>query len=103
MKIQGRDKVLRSIVLFSVVLLLAGCASQSATGFSQPPGFLLGLFHGFTILFSLIGSTFLDVEIYAYPNTGLWYDVGYFLGVSSFCGGGGAGARAKKTASNQIR
>jgi hypothetical protein len=49
--------------------------------------------HGFTILFSLIGSTFTDYRIYAFPNSGGWYDFGYFLGAAMFLGGGGASAR----------
>jgi hypothetical protein len=52
------------------------------------------MFHGFTILFSLIGSLFTDYRIYAYPNSGGWYDLGFVFGASVFLGGGGgAGAR----------
>lgn len=87
---------MKIIILLGVGLVLAGCATQSTSSAAAPAGFLLGMFHGFTIFFSLIGSAFLDVEIYAYPNTGLLYDAGYFIGVSSFLGAGGAGARAKK-------
>jgi len=45
------------------------------------------------MLFSLIGSIFTDVRIYAFPNSGGWYDFGFFLGAASFLGGGGASAR----------
>jgi hypothetical protein len=53
----------------------------------DPPGFWRGLLHGFTILFSLIASIFTDHRIYAYPNAGGWYDLGFFLGASAFLGG----------------
>ena len=77
------------------VLLLHGCATQPPLPSApQLPGFLLGLLHGFLILFSFIGSLFTDVRIYAYPNSGGWYDFGFLLGAMMFLGGGGgAGAR----------
>jgi len=53
----------------------------------------MGIVHGFTIFFSLVGSIFTDCRIYAFPNSGGWYDLGYFLGASMFLGGGGASAR----------
>ncbi len=39
----------------------------------------------------------MPVDIYAYPNAGVLYDAGYFIGVSTFFGGSGAGARATKS------
>ena len=76
-----------------IVLLLASCASQPPPEVVNPPGFWSGLLHGFLMLFSLIGSIFTDVRIYAFPNSGGWYDFGFFLGAASFLGGGGASAR----------
>jgi hypothetical protein len=32
-----------------------------------------------------------DVRIYAFPNSGGWYDFGYLFGVAMFLGGCGAG------------
>ena len=75
-----------------IVLLLASCASQPPPEVVNPPGFWSGLLHGFLMLFSLIGSIFTDVRIYAFPNSGGWYDFGFFLGAASFLGGGGASA-----------
>ena len=37
--------------------------------------------HGYLIFFSVIGSIFLDIRIYAFPNSGFWYDIGYVIGV----------------------
>jgi len=70
----------------------ASCAYQPRHDASNPPGFWLGLLHGFTIVVSFIGSWFTDVRIYAFPNSGGWYDFGYLLGASAFLGGGGASA-----------
>lgn len=81
----------RVVVLLLVsTLVAAGCATQPVPDAYDPPGFLLGLVHGFTILFSFIGSLFTDVRIYAFPNSGGWYDFGYLIGAGIFLGGGGA-------------
>lgn len=73
--------------------LLASCATQPLPSAYDPPGFLFGLLHGFLIFFALVGSIFTDHRIYAFPNSGGWYDFGYFLGAAAFLGGGGAGAK----------
>jgi len=72
---------------------LSACATQPHADAFDPPGFWSGLLHGFTIVFSLIASIFADARIYAFPNSGGWYDLGFVLGASSFLGGSGAGAR----------
>jgi hypothetical protein len=73
----------------AVALLVASCAHQPppAAG-AALPGFLLGLLHGYISLFSLIASLFTDVRIYAYPNSGGWYDFGFVVGVLAFYGSG---------------
>ena len=75
----------------AVLLLLAGCATQSAAGVAPgAPGFLHGLWHGFIFPVAWVLSLFMpDVSIYAVPNNGGWYDFGYFLGIAVF----GIGAR----------
>jgi len=85
---------MRAITCLSVIFLtLSGCATQSDVANGDAPGFLLGLFHGFTSMFSLIGSLFTEYRVYAYPNSGFWYDFGFCLGVVLLLGGGGAGAK----------
>lgn len=76
----------------AVLVVLASCATQPAVTAYDPPGFLSGLLHGFLIFFSLVASIFTEHRIYAFPNSGGWYDFGFFLGASSFLGGSGAGA-----------
>ena len=70
------------------MLLVASCAHQPPAPGSDLPGFFLGLLHGYISLFSLIASLFTDVRIYAYPNSGWWYDLGFILGVMAFYGSG---------------
>lgn len=86
----------RLIAFFAIAagaLLLQSCATQPPVQELSRPGFLSGLLHGFLILFSFIASLFTDFRIYAFPNSGGWYDFGYLLGAMAFLGGGGAGAR----------
>ncbi len=78
-----------------VLLLISGCATQQTGVVENPPGFFHGLLHGFLILFSFIGSLFTDYEIYAFPNTGSWYNFGFLLGAMAFLGGGGSSAKRR--------
>ena len=78
-----------------VLLLISGCATQQVGAMENPPGFFHGLLHGFLILFSFIGSLFTDYEIYAFPNTGGWYNFGFLLGAMAFLGGGGSSAKRR--------
>ena len=72
----------RVATLLVFALLMCSCATQPAPDSEDVPGFLLGVWHGFITLFSLIGSLFRHVRIYAYPNSGFWYDVGFMFGMS---------------------
>jgi len=71
--------------------LLAACATQpdAVSPPAGPPGFLLGLVHGFISPFALIGQIFMHVRVYAYPNSGGWYDLGFMIGAAAILGGGG--------------
>jgi hypothetical protein len=85
------------LIIFIIILsLTAGSCAKHNFSEESPdngrPGFFHGLLHGFIILFSFIGSFFTDYEIYAFPNSGGWYDFGFLLGVSIFFGGSGAGS-----------
>ena len=82
-----KSRGLAVLVLLALVLSLASCATQTVPSVQRPPGFLLGLPHGFVSLFSLIGSLFFDTRIYAFPNSGSGYDVGFVLGAAVFYGG----------------
>ena len=83
------------VSLVALVLFMAGCATQSMNEIANPPGFFKGMLHGFILLFSFIASLFTDYEIYAFPNSGGWYDFGFLLGILFFFGGGGAGAKKR--------
>jgi hypothetical protein len=47
------------------------------------------------ILVSLVASIFTDVRVYAFPNSGFFYDLGYFMGAAAVLGGGAHTARRR--------
>jgi hypothetical protein len=51
-----RKPALALVLLCAVALSIASCATQPVTPTSSPPGFFLGLLHGFLIVFSFVGS-----------------------------------------------
>lgn len=85
----------RLLMLTLCAVFVGGCAYQPSPNVYHPPGFFSGLLHGFLILLSLIGSIIFDVRIYASPNTGFFYDLGYFIGALISLGGAGSRARAR--------
>lgn len=78
------------IVLSATALLITACASQPTPMALNPPGFWSGLIHGLIAPFAFVASLFSDVRIYAYPNSGVWYDFGFMLGIGALFGGGGS-------------
>lgn len=70
---------MRRLLLLGPILLLAGCAAQPA-GHPDAPGFGSGFLHGLTALFALAASLFMDVRVYAFPNAGFGYDLGFVAG-----------------------
>ena len=64
------------------LFLLAGCAVQPVHA-ADAPGFFAGLLHGLVALPALAGSLLLPIRIYAYPNDGFGYDLGYCVGFSA--------------------
>jgi len=93
-----RWRGLAVILLLALALSLASCATQTVPNVHRPPGFLMGLLHGFISLFSLIGSLFFDIRIYGFPNGGSGYDVGFVIGAAVFYGGIAALAVARSQA-----
>ena len=81
-----------------VTLLLAACTAtqQAATPGTEAPGIVLGFWHGLIAPVAFIVSIFADnLRIYAFPNSGLWYDLGFMLGIGGFSGGLFAGSRGR--------
>lgn len=93
-----RKQVVRLGLLVGLALAAAACATQPE-GYPRGDGvagFLSGLLHGFGIVFAFISQFFSDtIRVYAFPNAGWSYDLGFIIGAAMFLGGGGAGAASK--------
>ena len=75
--------ILQITLIILTSLILAGCtfAGDSSTLTQGTPGFFMGIWHGAVAPYTLIVRFFLDIRMYAIPNTGLGYDAGFLLGV----------------------
>lgn len=84
-------KYARAVAIAAAALLLAACAAQVPDAVqrgAEVPGFWWGLWHGFIFPFAWIGSLFSPgIAVYAVPNSGGWYDFGFFLGITVLGGG----------------
>ena len=91
-----------AVVVVVLVLVLSGCAAHfTPDAVADPYGLFSGIWHGIVFpfalfanilswLLSLLGISFLaSIEIIGRPNTGLWYYVGFVLGL---CADGSASA-----------
>jgi len=87
-------------IVLPLAALVTGCAAHYTKDAVQDPyGFFSGVWHGLIFFFalmanviswacSLIGILLFDsIEIIGRPNTGLWYYVGFAIGLMSAGGG----------------
>jgi hypothetical protein len=65
-----------------LILTFVSCAQQPELVSIAPPGFFTGILHGAFAPITLLGSVFLDVRIYNYPNSGIGYDFGFIFGLA---------------------
>jgi hypothetical protein len=80
-------------------LLLAACFAEQTPAATRAvvPGFWMGLWHGIIAPLAFIVSLFSDhIRIYAVPNSGLWYDFGFMIGIGGFTHGVSRGARRRR-------
>lgn len=76
------------------LIVLASCAPEhvdivTCAPIDTPPGFWLGMWHGFISPITFIISLFNDsVEFYSVHNNGGWYNFGFVLGACILFGGG---------------
>ena len=71
-------------VLVVVSTALAGCGwvgLRPPSGASVP-GFFVGVWDGLIAPWTLLLRAFLDIKMYAVPNSGWWYDAGFLLGIT---------------------
>jgi hypothetical protein len=94
---------MKKLMLLFAVLTLAGCARHYSVDMADDPyGFFSGVWHGIVFPFSLLANIvswlaslfgvdlWRNIEIIGRPNTGIFYYIGFFLGISSLAGGNNA-------------
>jgi predicted small secreted protein len=75
-------KTLIIIFLLVFVILLAGCTFVDPnTMAGENPDLFTGVWHGLIAPYTLVVRFFYNVGMYAYPNSGLYYDLGYLIGI----------------------
>ncbi len=79
---------MKVLAYVAVLVLLVGCATQPAPPGATVPGFFFGLLHGFIAPIAFVVGLITDVRMYAFPNSGSWYDFGFLIGISAWGGGG---------------
>jgi hypothetical protein len=76
------------VIAIACLLVFASCATQPAPdAYASAPGFFMGFLHGLIAPLALIAGIFSDVRIYAFPNSGGWYDFGFVIGIWCWIGG----------------
>ncbi len=95
-KHRKRLALLGLVVLLAV--LAAGCVPGDGTSTqNRPAGFFWGVWHGWVAPVSLIISIFKpDAGIYEVYNTGLGYDLGFYMAIISGFGGLALSRRKKR-------
>ncbi len=80
------------ISLFTFLAVgLSACARQSLPvgaicHVGEVAGFWTGLWDGFIAFFDLVGHLLNpSIRIYSVPNSGGWYDFGFYLGFANYC------------------
>lgn len=79
--------VFKLLLIAVAICSLTSCAAQiiPTTYSGDVPGLLMGIWHGLIAPFALIGHIFApEVRIYAFPNSGGWYDFGFLFGLFWF-------------------
>ena len=70
------------IVLIPIIFVACGFVGSEPISTWDPPGFLYGVWHGLLAPWTLVVRFFLPIKMYAVPNSGWFYDLGFLIGVT---------------------
>lgn len=78
---------LKFTMLLVICLVVSSCAPKGYS--ADEAGFFSGIWHGFIIVFSLLGKLFgANVGVYAEHNSGFFYWLGFIIGIGGLGRGG---------------
>jgi hypothetical protein len=91
-------RVLLITLILLVMILMTGCLPGNVKyDIKDPAGFLSGIWHGWLAPISLILSFFSDgIHMYEEVNTGVYYDLGFYMAIISGFGGLSLSRKKKK-------
>jgi hypothetical protein len=92
----------KSIVFVAgLALLISGCAPGTETYVEEQAGFFSGIWHGWIAPIAIIWHFVFDdsVRVYETNNTGIWYDVGFYMAIISGFGSLGLTRRERDRSS----
>lgn len=76
------QRVLKTSVLLLCIVVLTGCTfAGTSANLNHIPGFFMGIWHGLVAPYTLVVRWFIDIQMYALPNSGFGYDLGFLLGI----------------------
>jgi hypothetical protein len=86
MKTWLKENWFKALLLFIAAISLTSVANaqfaEHGSYYSyDEAGFFSGLWHGLLAPWTLILRLFIDIEMYAIPNTGWFYDLGFLIGI----------------------
>ena len=98
--------MMRWLVLLPLCAL-GGCARHyTADSIAEPYGLWMGIWHGFVCIYALLANLaswltgllgidlMQSIEVMGRPNTGFWYYVGFFIGLTPYLGGSSSARRS---------
>lgn len=76
-------KIIPILSLLLLTIFLTGCTfiEPGSVSSYDPPGFFAAVWHGLLAPWTLIVRWFTEVEMYAVPNSGWFYDFGFLIGI----------------------
>ena len=75
-------RAIATVLILSFVIAGCGFAGVGSGWSYDPPGFFAGIWHGLLAPYTLVIRFFLDIHMYAVPNSGWLYDCGFLIGVA---------------------
>ncbi len=93
-----KQKLILVVLLALLMATLSGCVpGDGKNTVDDPAGFFWGVWHGWLAPLSIIIGFFKEgIRVYEVNNTGIAYDVGFYMAIISGFGGVGIFRKSKK-------